>query len=55
MKLSAPFEVELSLAGPLGKPEDFRVVWPTVQSVRESNEGWFAGCSIPGLSFNMIH
>ena len=35
-------------AGPLGKPEDFRVVWPTVSAVRDINEGWFAGCSIPG-------
>ena len=24
------------------------MVWPTVSAVRDSNEGWFAGCSIPG-------
>ena len=32
----------------MGKPENFRAVWPTIDGVRESNEGWYAGCSIPG-------
>ena len=35
-------------AGRLGPAGDFRVVWPTVEEVKNSVEGWFAGCSIPG-------
>ena len=43
-----PYESASLISGPLGKPEDFRVVWPTVTAVRDSNEGWYAGGSIPG-------
>ncbi|KAG2496528.1 hypothetical protein HYH03_005352 [Edaphochlamys debaryana] len=53
-------------AGPLGGPGPPRpsgpprsgplplsVVWPTVQEVRNSNEGWSAGTSIPGPAKNV--
>ncbi len=43
-------------AGRLGPASDFRVVWPTVEEVKGSVEGWFAGVSIPGASLgNVFH
>ncbi|EIE25781.1 tyrosyl-DNA phosphodiesterase [Coccomyxa subellipsoidea C-169] len=41
-------------AGRLGPAADFRVVWPTVEEVKNSVEGWFAGCSIPGTHANVL-
>ncbi|KAK9915663.1 hypothetical protein WJX75_002388 [Coccomyxa subellipsoidea] len=41
-------------AGRLGPAPDFRVVWPTVEEVKNSVEGWFAGCSIPGPPKNVL-
>lgn len=43
--------------GALGPPraglKDLRLVWPTVQEVRDSLEGWWAGGSIPGPHQNV--
>ena len=36
------------VAGALGLPRRFQVVWPTVEEVQNSAEGWYAGGSIPG-------
>ncbi|GAX84131.1 hypothetical protein CEUSTIGMA_g11554.t1 [Chlamydomonas eustigma] len=34
--------------------ESFSIVWPTVDQVKNSNEGWTAGLSIPGSSKNVM-
>lgn len=34
-------------------PAGLKIVWPTVEEVQNSNEGWFAGCSIPGPTKNV--
>jgi tyrosyl-DNA phosphodiesterase-1 len=43
--------------GMLGLPShglnDFHLVWPTAQEVRDSLEGWWAGNSIPGYHNNV--
>ena len=37
-------------AAALGPPSNFYPVWPTVEEVRKSYEGWRAGGSLPGVS-----
>ncbi|BDA43991.1 Tyrosyl-DNA phosphodiesterase 1 [Coccomyxa sp. Obi] len=43
-----------TITGRLGPASDFRVVWPTVEEVKGSVEGWFAGVSIPGSHDNVL-
>ena len=36
-----------------GHLPEFEFVWPTVEEVQNSNEGWAAGGSIPGTALNV--
>lgn len=44
-------------AGTLGAgaagPQGFQLIWPTVQDIRDSVEGWRGGASVPGPSKNV--
>ena len=39
-------------AGPAG-PQGFQLIWPTVQDIRDSVEGWRGGASVPGPAKNV--
>ena len=47
----------LVFAGNLGAgaagPEGFQLIWPTVQAIRDSVEGWRGGASVPGPAKNV--
>ena len=47
----------LASAGKLGAgaagPEGFQLIWPTVQAIRDSVEGWRGGASVPGPAKNV--
>lgn len=59
-KLTSSWDVVVTVgqyAGKLGAsaagPQGFQLIWPTVQEVRDSVEGWRGGASVPGPAKNV--
>ena len=50
-KTVGPFAGKLG-AGAAG-PQGFQLIWPTVQEIRDSVEGWRGGASVPGPAKNV--
>ena len=52
--MSAESSLVAGKLGPSGKGvEGLQLVWPTVQEIRDSVEGWRGGASVPGPSKNV--
>jgi tyrosyl-DNA phosphodiesterase-1 len=50
---TAPSGASAPLGPPAEGPAGLQLIWPTVEEVRGSVEGWAAGVSIPGSSKNI--